>query len=45
MLEFIDSMNQKLERGNKKGARQDKMIKLLMMQGARFFFQQKNWPM
>ena len=35
MLEFMDSVNQELKRGKEERARQDKMIELLMMQGAR----------
>ena len=35
MLEFMDSVNQELKRGKDKNAHQDKMIELLMTQGAR----------
>jgi hypothetical protein len=35
MLEFMDSMNQELKCDKNKKARQDKMIELVMMQGAR----------
>ena len=35
MLEFMDSMRQEIKRGKEEKARQDKMIELLMMQGAR----------
>ena len=35
MLEFMDSMRQEIKRGKEERARQDKMIELLMMQGAR----------
>jgi hypothetical protein len=35
MLEFMDSVNQELKRVKDERARQDKMIELLMMQGAR----------
>ena len=35
MLEFTFSMNQKLMYGNEKKARQNKMIELLMMRGAK----------
>ena len=35
MLEFMDSMNKELKRSKEKRARQDKVIELLMMQGAR----------
>jgi hypothetical protein len=35
MLEFMDSVNQELKRGKDERARQDKMIELLMTQGAR----------
>jgi len=35
MLEFMDSMNQELQVGKKMRARQDNMVKPLIMQGAR----------
>jgi hypothetical protein len=35
MVEFMASVNQELKRGKDKRVRQNKMIKLLMMQGAR----------
>ena len=35
MLEFMDSMRQEIKCGKEERARQDKMIELLMMQGAR----------
>ena len=35
MLEFMDSVRQKIKRGKEERARQDKKIELLMMQGAR----------
>jgi hypothetical protein len=35
MLEFMNSVNQELKRGKDERARQDKMIELVMMQGAR----------
>ena len=35
MLEFMDSMGEEIKHGKEEKARQDKMIELLMMQGAR----------
>ena len=42
MLEFMDSVNQELKRGKDERARQDKMIELFMMQGARPFLRQRR---
>ena len=42
MLEFMDSMRQKIKRRKEERARQDKMIELLMMQGARPSFSIKK---